>query len=158
MQHHELQPTRLLSPWDSPGKNTGVGSYFLLQGIFLTQGLNLGLLNYRQIFLQSEPSGNRFIEKVYFFHQRRNTGGISVEVRNKTRMPSVSALLLNIIPELLFKTLREIMYMKMEKGEGGQIIFTYKSYDCVSGKTKDQMKNYYNQEDNSWSIKLIQPL
>ena len=64
-------------------------------------------------------------------------------------MPSVSALLLNIIPELLFKTLREIMYMKMEKGEGGQIIFTYKSYDCVSGKTKDQMKNYYNQEDNS---------
>lgn len=41
------------------------------------------------------------------------------------------------------------MYMKMEKGEGGQIIFTYKSYDCVSGKTKDQMKNQYNQEDNS---------
>ena len=26
------QPTRLLSPWDSPGKNTGVGCHFLLQG------------------------------------------------------------------------------------------------------------------------------
>ena len=25
-------------PWDSPGKNTGVGCYFLLQGSFLTQG------------------------------------------------------------------------------------------------------------------------
>ena len=25
------QPTRLLSPWDSPGKNTGVGCHFLLQ-------------------------------------------------------------------------------------------------------------------------------
>ena len=31
-------PTRLARPWDSPGKNTGVDCYFLLQGIFLTQG------------------------------------------------------------------------------------------------------------------------
>ena len=30
--------------WDSPGKNTGVGCYFFLQGIFPTQGLNLRLL------------------------------------------------------------------------------------------------------------------
>ena len=30
--------------WDSPGKNTGVGYHFLLQGIFQTQGLNLHLL------------------------------------------------------------------------------------------------------------------
>ena len=28
---HGLQPTRLLHPWDSPGKNTGVGCHFLLQ-------------------------------------------------------------------------------------------------------------------------------
>src|SRR5574340_72525 len=28
---HRRQPTRLPRPWDSPGKNTGVGSYFLLQ-------------------------------------------------------------------------------------------------------------------------------
>ena len=33
-----LQPTRLLCPWDSPGRNTGVGCYFLLQGRVLTQG------------------------------------------------------------------------------------------------------------------------
>ena len=44
-----MQPTRLLCPRDSPGKNTGVGSHFLLQGIFLTQGLNLGLLHCRQV-------------------------------------------------------------------------------------------------------------
>ena len=36
-------------PWDSPGKNTGVGGHFLLQGIFSTQGSNLGLLHRRQI-------------------------------------------------------------------------------------------------------------
>ena len=32
-------------PWNSPGKKTGVGSHSLLQGIFLVQGLNLGLLH-----------------------------------------------------------------------------------------------------------------
>ena len=45
---HELQPARLLYPWDSPGKNTGVDCHFLLQGIFPTQRLNLGLLHFRQ--------------------------------------------------------------------------------------------------------------
>ena len=31
VQPHRWQPTRLLRPWDSPGKNTGVGCHFLLQ-------------------------------------------------------------------------------------------------------------------------------
>ena len=31
MQPHRQQPTRLLCPWDSPGKNTGVRCHFLLQ-------------------------------------------------------------------------------------------------------------------------------
>ena len=35
-----VQPSRLLCSWDFPGKNTGVGCHFLLQGIFLTQGSN----------------------------------------------------------------------------------------------------------------------
>ena len=43
-----LQPTRLLCPWDSPGKNTGVCCHFLLQGIFLNQGSNPGLPHCRQ--------------------------------------------------------------------------------------------------------------
>ena len=30
------------APWDSPGKNTGVGCHLVLQGIFLTQGSNVG--------------------------------------------------------------------------------------------------------------------
>ena len=46
---HGLQPTRFLSPRDSPGKNTGVGCYFFLQGTFPTQGLNPGLPHCRQI-------------------------------------------------------------------------------------------------------------
>ena len=43
LRPHGLQPARLLCPWDSPGKNTGVGSHSLLQGIFPTQGSNPGL-------------------------------------------------------------------------------------------------------------------
>ena len=31
VQPHRQQPTRLLCPWDSPGKNTGVGCHFLPQ-------------------------------------------------------------------------------------------------------------------------------
>ena len=33
VQPHRRQPTRLPCPWDSPGKNTGVGCHFLLQCI-----------------------------------------------------------------------------------------------------------------------------
>ena len=39
-----LKPSRLLCPWNSPGRNTGVGCHALLQGIFLPQGLNPHLL------------------------------------------------------------------------------------------------------------------
>ena len=38
-----LRPHRLYSPWNSPGQNIRVSSCSLLQGIFLTQGLNLGV-------------------------------------------------------------------------------------------------------------------
>ena len=45
LQPFGLKPARLLCPWDSPGKNTGVGCYFFLQGIFPTQESNLSLLS-----------------------------------------------------------------------------------------------------------------
>ena len=48
---------RLLCPWVSLGKNTGVGCHSLLQGILPTQGWNPGLLHCRQILLPSEPPG-----------------------------------------------------------------------------------------------------
>ena len=42
---------------DSPGKNTGVGCHALLQGIFLTQELNRGLLHYMQVLYQLSYQG-----------------------------------------------------------------------------------------------------
>ena len=44
---------------DSPGENTGVGCHFLLQGNFLTQGLNPGLLHYRQILYHLRHQGSQ---------------------------------------------------------------------------------------------------
>ena len=44
--------------WDSLGKNTEVGCYFLLQEIFPTQGLNPGLLHCRQILYHLSYQGS----------------------------------------------------------------------------------------------------
>ena len=56
-----IQPTRLLCPWSSQGKNTIVCCHALLQGIFLTQGLNLGFPHCRQTLYclshQGSPDG-----------------------------------------------------------------------------------------------------
>ena len=57
-QPHGLWPTRLLCPWDSPGKNTGVGCHALLQGS------KPGLLHWRQILycLSHQGSPNSGME------------------------------------------------------------------------------------------------
>ena len=44
LRPYGLYPARLLCPWDSPGKNAGVGCHFLLQRIFWTKGWNPCLL------------------------------------------------------------------------------------------------------------------
>ena len=46
---HGLEPARVICPWNSPDKKTGVGCHFFLQGIFLTQGSNPHCLRCRQI-------------------------------------------------------------------------------------------------------------
>ena len=53
--------TRLLHPWDFPGKSTRVGCHFLLQGIFLTQGSNPGLLHCRQTLYPLSHQGSQSI-------------------------------------------------------------------------------------------------
>ena len=60
LRHHGLQPTRLLCPWDSPSKNTGVGCNAFYQGISPTQGLSpcfLCLLHWQADSLPAAPSG-----------------------------------------------------------------------------------------------------
>ena len=61
-QPHGLQPSRLLHPWDFPGKSTGVGCHFLLQRIFPTQGSNRGLLHSRQMLYRLSHQGANVTE------------------------------------------------------------------------------------------------
>ena len=60
LRPHGLQPARLPCSWDSPGKNTGVGSHSLLQWIFLIQGLNPSLLQCRQILFCLSHQGSQY--------------------------------------------------------------------------------------------------
>ena len=58
LQTYGLLPTRLLCPWDSPGKSTGMGFHTLLQGMVPTQESNPGLLHCRKILYQLGHQGN----------------------------------------------------------------------------------------------------
>ena len=81
-----LWPHGLYSPWNSLGQNTGVGSCSLLQGIFPTQGSNLGLLHCRQSLYQLNLKGSPGILEwvAYPFSSR------SSRPRNWTRVSSIA--------------------------------------------------------------------
>ena len=62
--------------WASPGKNTGVGCHFLLQGIFPTQGLNLCLRHWQVDSLPLSHLGSPFIPNIvniYLLNKHKNT-------------------------------------------------------------------------------------
>ena len=69
LRPYGAKPVRLLCPWNSPGKNAGVGCHCLLQGIIPTQGLNprpLCLLHCRRILYLVSHRGRLIIWKYYF--------------------------------------------------------------------------------------------
>ena len=51
-----------VTPWNSPGQNTEVGSLSLLQGFFLTQAYNPGLPHCRRMLHQLSHQGSPAIE------------------------------------------------------------------------------------------------
>ena len=58
LRPHGMEPTRILSPWDFPGKNTGVGCHFLFQGTFPTRGSNPGLPHCRKTLYHLSYQGS----------------------------------------------------------------------------------------------------
>ena len=81
-----LQTHGLYSPWNSAGQNTGVGSLFLLQGIFPTQGSNPGLLHCRRILYQlSHKRSPRRLEWVAYPFSSRSSWP-----RNWTRVSCIA--------------------------------------------------------------------
>ena len=73
LQPQRLQPTRLLCPWNPTGKNTGVGSHSLLQGIFPTQRWNSGLLHCRQILYHRSHQGSLGVWEDIHLHTHTHT-------------------------------------------------------------------------------------
>ena len=73
LQHYGLGSTRLLCPWDSPGRNTGKGCHFLLQGIFLTQGSNPRLVYCLHWQLHSLPLAQTLVEDAGMWQCRAHT-------------------------------------------------------------------------------------
>ena len=68
-------PTRLLCPWDSPGKSTREGCYALLQGIFSSQELNLHLLSpASQVGSLSTKSPGKPLNRFRWGHKDRVPG------------------------------------------------------------------------------------
>ena len=82
LSHVWLFATPMDCPWNSPGQNTGVGSYSLLEGIFPAQGSNSGLPHCSHILYQlSHQESPRVLERVaYSFSSRsswpRNLTGV----------------------------------------------------------------------------------
>ena len=66
-QPHGLSPARLLCPWNSPGKNTGVGCHSLLLGTFPTQGANCSLPHCRQILYHLSHQGSPDVSNISFY-------------------------------------------------------------------------------------------
>ena len=101
-QHLSDPMNWLLYPWNSPGKNTGVGSLSLLQGIFPTQGANLSLLDYRQILYHVNHEGS--LQNV--------SGLIQLTQVNVSWLPS----------SLLHGTRGLQDHSRRERGNGGDIL------------------------------------
>ena len=78
LRPHGLWPARVLCPWDSPGKNIGVGCHALLQEIFLTQGLNSGPLHCRWILYHLMQQEAHTIHRVA--KESDTTQGLSISI------------------------------------------------------------------------------
>ena len=101
LRPHGLQPTRLLRPWDSPGKSTGVGCHVLLQGIFPTWGLNPGLPHCRQMLYhlshQGIPPQSNEAEKACTKQRRPSATGKNKKVEDQTKNKNKQEIIKNMV-------------------------------------------------------------
>ena len=113
--HVSLGPHGLYSPWNSPGQNTGVGSFSLLQRTFPNQGLNPGLLHCKQILYQLSHKGNpRILQWVTYLFSSRYS-----QPRNWTRVSCIAGRFFNNW------TTREIYIFYLKE------TWLFQKYQCV---------------------------
>ena len=113
---HGLQPTRLLCPWDFPGKNTGVGCHFLLQGIFPTQGSLKSIYRFNAISrkLSSFWRNSKLILKFLWKCKEPRRAKTILENENKSRDSNFS------ISELTTKLHQSGQYIQAQERHTNQ--------------------------------------
>ena len=84
-----MQPDRLLYRWDFPGKTTRVGCHFLLQGVFLTQALDLDLLHWQVDYLPTGPPGKPRLPACLLSHFSRVRLYVTPEMAAHQASPSL---------------------------------------------------------------------
>ena len=90
----DCSPPSSSCPRNSPGKNTGMGCHSLLQGIFLTQGQNPGLLHCRQIPYHLSQKATPILQDaegsslIFVFQRRRRKKGKMRASSQMTQLPS----------------------------------------------------------------------
>ena len=92
-----LWPVRLLCPWDSPGKNTGVGHHAFLQGFFPAQGSNpylLHSLHWQEDSLPLNHPGSQILYQTFKWPQ--------ILFRKKTRHKEINSISLPMSLSFLF--------------------------------------------------------
>ena len=121
------QPTRLLCPWDSPGKNTGVGCHALLQGIFPIQGSNLDFLKCREFlyclshhtipFQQRRPTRLHWFVFVQATHPNSDRRWWQAQVC----LPILSFIRLSIAPDTEKDSKKHLIKERMNEGPEMQV-------------------------------------
>ena len=112
---HELQPTRLLCPWNSPGKDAGVSSHFLHQGIFLTQGyvcvcVCLFMLELPQKQRIPQHNLGAYITEIYFLTVLEDKSAIRISFWQGSLLDLWIAISCNLLKRPLLNT-----YMERER-------------------------------------------
>ena len=79
---HGLKPTRLICPWDYPGKNTAVGCHFLLPGDLPNPGIKPSSPALAGRFFTNEPPGKPYSQVYALRHVPTNKSGAWATQRN----------------------------------------------------------------------------
>ena len=96
----------------SPGKNTGVGCHSHLHGIFVTQGSNPGLSNYRQILYHLSQLGSPMAQedKIKALSMPHNPCGTSPYLPPQPHLPSDSSACHTTLTELALTSLHSLTF------------------------------------------------
>ena len=129
-------PRRLLCPWNSPGKDTGVGRHSLHWRIFLAQGSNPGLLHCRRILYRLSHQGSLpYEEGMLLFPPDRwgNQGMKLVTDEARIKCKALQSDLNPHLPSVFSHFLREsstesLGWMQDRNDKGDRIMWWYWMY------------------------------